>query len=82
MPFTSFWPWRKKEKQDEGEYMYETLPESNLTSDEVLELTGFGKFQFKLLIIVGLRVFAHGSSFALMTVISTSLQCQWSLSNF
>eukprot|EP00794_Sanderia_malayensis_P009130 gene9130-10103_t len=83
MNFTWPWKWRSKEKVEEKrEYAYETLPESNLTSDELLDLTGFGKFQFKLLLIVGLRVFAHGSSFALMTVISTSLQCQWSLSNF
>ncbi len=79
--FSSLWKWRRK-KSAEEEYLYETLPESDLTSDEVLELAGFGKFQFKLLIIVGLRVFAHGSSFALMTVVSTSMQCKWSLSNF
>ena len=65
-----------------GEYAYETLPEDRLTADEILELAGFGKFQFKLLFIVGIRVFAHGSSFALMTVVSTLVQCEWSLSNF
>ena len=65
-----------------GDYAYETLPEDRLTADEILELAGFGKFQFKLLFIVGIRVFAHGSSFALMTVVSTLVQCEWSLSNF
>ena len=65
-----------------GEYAYETLPDDRLTVDEILELAGFGKFQLKLLLIVGVRVFAHGSSFALMTVVSTLVQCEWSLSNF
>ena len=80
---SSLWAWRKKDKSTaDDDYTYEALPETCITPDEVLEMAGFGKFQFKLLIIVGIRVFAHGSSFALMTVVSTSLQCQWSLSNF
>lgn len=67
---------------EDDDYVYESLPEDRLTVDEILELAGFGKFQFKLLIIVGIRVFAHGSSFALMTVVSTLVQCEWTLSNF
>lgn len=64
------------------DYAYESLPEDRLTVDEILELAGFGKFQLKLLLVVGIRVFAHGSSFALMTVVSTLVQCEWTLSNF
>lgn len=71
-----------RQRTASDEYCYETLPENRLTVDEVLDLAGFGKFQFKLLFIVGIRVFAHGCSFALMTVVSTSVQCEWSLSNF
>ena len=82
MVWNDFLKWARRERSSTDEYAYESLPDNKLTVDEILELAGFGKFQFKLLFIVGIRVFAHGCSFALMTVVSTSVQCEWSLSNF
>ena len=61
---------------------YEGLLSEPQNPEEILEIVGFGRFQLKILFLVGLRILAHGSSFALMTVVATSLQCQWSLTNF
>ena len=61
---------------------YGILLTRNLDPEEILNIVGFGRFQIKLLVIVGLRIFAHGSSFALMAVVSSSLQCEWHLTDF
>jgi len=52
------------------------------TVDEMIDHIGFGAFQVKLMLVAGLCWMADGSEMMLLSILSPTLKCLWSLSSF
>eukprot|EP00112_Aurelia_sp_Birch-Aquarium-sp1_P025298 Seg834.4 transcript_id=Seg834.4/GoldUCD/mRNA.D3Y31 product="Synaptic vesicle 2-related protein" protein_id=Seg834.4/GoldUCD/D3Y31 len=55
--------------------------EDQLTIDQIIERIGFGKFQVKLMFLVGLAWMADGCEMMLLSILGPTLKCVWFLSS-